>query len=73
MNLETLGNIWEGWKNLVFKTKEVEDIALPRLEICANCPTRNGGTCSRELGGCGCVIEAKARCIECKCPRNKWL
>lgn len=72
MNLEDLGNIYEGWKNLTWKNKEVETIALPRLEICAKCPIRTEGMCDKSKGGCGCYIEAKARCIECKCPKNKW-
>lgn len=72
MDLEQLGQIYEGWKNLVFKNKQVEDIALPRLEICAKCPIRTEGRCDSAKGGCGCNVEAKARCIECKCPKKKW-
>lgn len=72
MDIKKLGRIYEGWKNLVFKDKKVEEIALPRLEICANCPIMKDGFCSKDRGGCGCLCEAKARCIECKCPKNKW-
>lgn len=72
MNLEKLGQIFQGWSNLIFKSKEVEDIALPRIEICSTCPVRTDGFCDPLKGGCGCIIEAKARCIECKCPKGKW-
>lgn len=93
MNWETLGNIFEGWKNLVFKDPEVEKIALKRLHICSECPVRTDGFCDSQkqsiatnpfeyqgikrhakgvYKGCGCVIEAKARCLECKCPLGKW-
>lgn len=46
-NLNQLGQIWEGWKNLVFKDPEIEAIALPRLDICADCPIRTNGTCDK--------------------------
>lgn len=67
-----LGEIFEGWKNLIFEDPEVEKVALPRLEICAKCPIRTNGICDSTKGGCGCVTTAKARCLTCKCPKNKW-
>lgn len=67
-----LGEIFEGWKNLIFEDPEVEKVAIPRLEICAKCPIRTNGICDSSKGGCGCVTTAKARCLTCKCPKNKW-
>jgi hypothetical protein len=72
LNLEKLSQIYEGWKNLVFENPEVEKVAIPRLEICAKCPIRTNGACDSSKGGCGCVVSAKARCLDCKCPKGKW-
>lgn len=67
-----LGEIYEGWKNLVFEDKRIEEIALPRIDICSTCPTRTEGFCDKSKGGCGCYIEAKTRCENCKCPKGLW-
>lgn len=68
-------DIIEGWSNLLIKKDTIENIAIPRLDICANCefnkhkPNINIlSTC----GKCGCTLEAKTRCLNCKCPENKW-
>lgn len=68
----SLGDIFQGWKNLVFEDKNIERIAIPRISICSTCLTRTDGWCDKQKGGCGCFIEAKARCIECKCPKGLW-
>ena len=72
MNLEQLGQIYEGWKNLIFKNKQVEDVALPRLEICAKCPIRTNGICDSSKGGCGCSLSLKTRALSSECPLGKW-
>jgi len=77
MSLEKLGQIYEGWKNLIIEDPEVEKVALPRLEICAKCPIRTNGICDSTksvngVKGCGCNTAAKARCLTCKCPIGKW-
>lgn len=72
IKIEQLGQIFEGWKNLIFEDPEVEKVALPRLEICAKCPIRTNGVCDSTKGGCGCNTAAKARCLTCKCPKGKW-
>jgi len=72
INIKQLGQIYEGWSNLIFEDPEVEKVALPRLEICSKCPIRTNGVCDSSKGGCGCVTSAKARCLTCKCPKDKW-
>lgn len=64
--------IFQGFKNLVFKNGEVEPIALARLEICHECSIRTATWCDSEKGGCGCYLEAKTRSLESKCPKGKW-
>jgi len=71
-----IGNILEGWKNLIWANPQVEKIAKTRLEICGECPKRSNypqettlkSTCTE----CGCIIEAKTRSINSVCPLGKW-
>lgn len=50
-------------------SEQENEIAEARLDICSKCPYGTGrSTCKR----CGCVLKAKARCMECKCPEKKW-
>lgn len=72
MKIKQLGEIYQGYKNLIFENKEIEKIAIPRLKICEECPIRTGMICDKSKGGCGCNTAAKVRCLTCKCPKNKW-
>lgn len=70
-------NIAMGVINLTFESKEIEDIARPRLEICQQCPlkielvkvmNKSVYQCTK----CNCLIELKARVKTEVCPVNKW-
>lgn len=68
--------IGEGWINLAKKQlgiadTEVESLAANRLALCLTCKFYNSFTMTCG-GGCGCVIAAKTRSIESKCPLNVW-
>jgi len=40
-----------------------------RMDICNECEFKTAlGRC----GKCGCVLTAKTKCDECKCPIDKW-
>ena len=54
--------------------KRIEILAKSRMEICHKCDTYEVAhdLCDETKGGCGCFIEAKSRCVECECPKNKW-
>lgn len=41
---------------------------LRRLNICAICPAKRVGVCTK----CGCVINLKTKLKTEKCPLNKW-
>lgn len=74
--MSKIGEILEGWKNVIWEDAEIEKIAKTRLETCAECDKRsnypqNVSMFSKCLE-CGCVIQAKARCKNCTCPLNKW-
>lgn len=74
--MNKIQQIIQGWKNNLIRDEEVEKIAIPRLEICANCELNSSypkelnllSTCT----SCGCNLNAKVRCVKCSCPKNKW-
>lgn len=68
--IEKLEEIQDGWKNWIWKSPEVEKVALKRAAICAKCNSNTGRTC----GECGCALFAKTRSMKetNKCPLNKW-
>jgi hypothetical protein len=66
---EKIGSIVSGWKNLIWKSPEIEKEALRRIEICSKCPhLKASAICSQ----CGCYAPAKARSMVERCPINKW-
>lgn len=68
--------IIQGWKNLAFKNTKVEDIAVKRIELCTTCPDRsnypNEFNISSTCKICGCVLKAKVRSTNSKCPKDLW-
>lgn len=52
------------------------------MEICKGCPLfsenkkKEGWSTVRldeHCTDCGCTLSAKARCLSCQCPKEKWL
>lgn len=69
--MSLLGEIFDGWKNLAFPSKEIEEVAKKRISICVACPT-NKFTEKKTCSGCGCYMPAKVRSPRSKCPDNFW-
>lgn len=67
-----LGEIYDGWKHLIFKDDQVEEVATKRLKVCGDCPIRSRGFCDSRKGGCGCLLEAKVRSLNSVCPKGLW-
>ena len=65
---EKIASIITGWKNVIWKNKEIEQEAIRRVEICGGCRSNIHGVCKQ----CGCWIPAKARSMIENCPINKW-
>jgi len=74
--------IYEGWRNKLVPPAHMKDIieatSRERLSICEQCPfhSKNHFTPLRpdnHCTGCGCNLEAKAACLSCGCPDDKWL
>lgn len=66
--MEEISNIIDGWKNIIFPTKESKELAFNRAKECSKCPKNKLGICT----ACGCPIIAAIRSIDKKCPLDKW-
>lgn len=79
--------IASGWKNYVFKSKLIEDLAITRAKICSKCedfvlehkfkkwlPKDNVTTEITGAGckNCSCYLPAKVRQVLEGCPKDKW-
>ncbi len=80
-----LANIISGFANLAFPSKDVENMAMKRAAICAQCPAaqktgiysvikdkRTTKIQGMKCNDCGCNLSAKVRAIADHCPRNNW-
>lgn len=69
-----LNEIYDGWKNYVFPSPQIENLAKERAKICVNCKIngkpgmRRNKTCKI----CGCFIPAKVRSPKSNCPLKRW-
>ena len=78
--------IASGWKNYIFKSPAIEELAKTRAKICAECPHLNLKKSfkkilpDKSLGVvegtgcdiCGCPLSAKLRQVLENCPEKKW-
>ena len=88
MKLEQVGQILEGWTNLL-KSKfdeldeELLELSKKRILVCHECSLFKNNKCDKSnmishiktgemVRGCGCVLPAKTMCRECECPAGKW-
>lgn len=79
--MKALKTIWsnkaqilEGFKNSIFKSEHVEEIAKARMEICNECPhiDREGSSCLAPgtqpcCSKCGCSLKFKTRSLSSSC------
>lgn len=81
MDLKTkFKHIYQGWKNDLFPSEDIkeyiEKLSQERLQICAACPyNTTQGKVVRFLStcrSCGCILSAKAKCVDEACPQGKW-
>lgn len=87
MNQNTLNSILQGWKNFIFKSEKIEELANVRAVICAGCeyanpeypfknylPEEKRIEIIKGLGcdKCGCPLSSKLRSPFEKCPTEKW-
>lgn len=67
--MSRLTEIYEGWKNYIFPTPEIEKLAKERIEVCVGCEFLNSlNVCTR----CTCPTAGKARSPNSICLEGKW-
>ena len=65
-----------GFTNLMLGKEQ--ELADSRSKICNDCTISNNGFCSKDLCiegkgcGCGCLLSAKQRSPNSKCPIGLW-
>lgn len=79
--------IASGWKNFIFPSKTMEELAKTRAEICSTCPSfvkehkfkkwlPEDNTTTEITGAgcehCSCYLPAKVRQVLENCPEKKW-
>lgn len=78
--------IASGWKNYIFKSPTIEELAKTRAKICAECPNFNDKSPFKKMlpdksieiiegvgcGLCGCPLSAKLRQVLENCPDKRW-
>ena len=67
--MSRLSEIYEGWKNVIFPTPEIEEMAKERISVCVECENLNIlNICSK----CCCPHIGKAHSPESRCTENRW-
>jgi rRNA maturation endonuclease Nob1 len=64
--------IYTGWKNLLIKQEDIEQISAWRMDICNECPKKIKQLNLDVCGECGCPLMSKSRSPESQCPLGKW-
>ena len=66
--MSKINEIVQGFKYGVFPNEKVEKLAIERAKTCSTCE-HNVRNRSRL---CGCILMAKTRSPQSKCPAGKW-
>ena len=72
---DNIKKLYKGYSNLIKSNLNLvpeyeSKIADERMKICKDCDKYN--TLLLICNQCTCYLPAKTKCIECKCPQNKW-
>ena len=83
-----INEILTGWGNVVrdkigLLDTQTRIISIQRMQICDECPMRDGNRCDPnrwgthvktgiKTRGCGCSLSAKTLSPESECPLGKW-
>lgn len=68
MKAAHLQEILEGWKNLIWESPEIEELAKKRMIECGTCDYSTPLRCMK----CGCPLMAKIRSPKSNCPAGYW-
>lgn len=72
LEMEKIIEIYNGWKNLVIKQSDIEDMSAWRMEICNDCDKKVNQLGMDVCGECGCPLMSKTRSPQSECPLSKW-
>lgn len=86
VTLKNLRAIHQGWKNYIWKSPTIEELAKERATICAQCPhfiknktfevMLHDRSVEKIEGAacqkCGCPLSIKLRQILSGCPDERW-
>lgn len=86
LHLKKLAAILDGYKNYIFPSENIEELAKARATICSQCTfsdlkypfkrmLKDGRTKKIEGMGChacGCLLSAKTRTLLSDCPYGYW-
>jgi hypothetical protein len=78
--------IASGWKNYIFKSESIEELAKTRAKVCSECPNINTNYMFKKIlpdksleniqgtacNLCGCPLSSKLRQVLENCPEKKW-
>jgi len=67
-----INNIINGWKNVIIKDEDIEELAKTRIQVCNNCPNKMKQLGLDVCGLCHCPLMAKVRSLDEVCPIKKW-
>ena len=74
--MSKIGEIAEGWANLVNKKEAVERVAKTRINICNTCENHSKFHKTNRLDDhcfdCKCPLATKTRSLQSECPIGKW-
>lgn len=77
--IKNIDQIYEGVKNNIFKSDDVEQVANERWAICQSCPSLDttGRKCAAPgtqpcCSDCGCSLGFKLRALSSSCPLGQW-
>jgi len=67
--MSRLDEIYDGWKNYIFRTPEIELMAKERMSICVECEFLSIFDICEV---CYCPAQKKVRSPKSHCLKNKW-
>ena len=70
MNIKEIAT---AWKNVVYSSQEIKEVAKVRMTICDSCENKKKILNLVVCGLCHCPLKAKTKSNENSCPAKKWV
>jgi hypothetical protein len=69
--MSQLSEIYDGWKNYMFPSPQVEELAKNRIAICVENKCGKFQK-NKSCALCGCYMPAKVRSPKSRCMQKRW-